>query len=105
MTIHTWNAATGSWSTAGDWSDLQVPDARGDGVVIDAGGVYTVTVDAGATEQLATLLLNAAGATLAVAGTLNFAGGVSIEAGVLRTDAVAALTGAPAAHYGLAISE
>ena len=75
MTIHTWNAATGSWSTAGDWSDLQVPDARGDGVVIDAGGVYTVTVDAGATEQLATLLLNAAGATLAVAGTLNFAGG------------------------------
>ena len=95
MTIHTWNAATGSWSTAGDWSDLQVPDARGDGVVIDAGGVYTVTVDAGATEQLATLLLNAAGATLAVAGTLNFAGGVSIEAGVLRTDAVAALTGAP----------
>lgn len=95
MTIHSWNAATGSWSTAGDWSDGQVPDASGDGVVIDAGGVYTVTVDAGTTDQLDTLLLDAAGATLAVGGALSFSGTLSIQAGLLRTDAVAALTGTP----------
>jgi hypothetical protein len=55
---------SGSWTDAGDWSNGEVPRAGAD-AVIDAGGVYTVSVQS-ASVVARSVTVRGSGARLAV---------------------------------------
>src|SRR5580704_14309007 len=75
----TWNGGAGDWNTASDWSSASIPGTA-DTALIAAAGSYTVTTEAHqysamvlgttytyyAADLVASLTLDAAGATLAV---------------------------------------
>src|SRR6185437_15659253 len=69
-----WNTGvSGDWNVAADWNPGTVPAVATARAVISAapvGGGYAVTIADGESFTAAGVLLNNAGATLAVAGTL-----------------------------------
>jgi fibronectin-binding autotransporter adhesin len=86
MTEYVWGSETGTWGTPNYWTPAGPPNASTAQAVIDTAGTYTVTVGAGDTYQLDTLVLDDANATLAVDGTLDFDGTartIALEAGTL----------------------
>ena len=84
VTTFTWNTGTaGQWTVASNWNPGTIPNSPAAAVVIGAAGVggsnYTVTLAAGATEQvnsltIGNLSLGAGEPTLEVAGTLQLVG-------------------------------
>jgi hypothetical protein len=84
MNVYRWlNPVTGDWQTGADWDVGSVPDSATAAVSIDVSGSYEVTIAAGESETAGTVTLNAFGASLNVAGTLNAASGVAVQAGTL----------------------
>ncbi len=80
MTTISWTAgASGAWSDASNWSPAAVPGS-GDDALIDAAGVYQITV-AGATVN--SITLDDPLATLVTGGVLTVNGGLIIGAGTL----------------------
>lgn len=101
MSTYTWTIAngTGDWGVSSDWSPVAVPNDSTAVVNLTATAVpaYTVLVGAGETEVVNTITLNASGATLEVAGTLNFAGaaaGMTYGLGTLKVDSGGVIGGA-----------
>jgi hypothetical protein len=89
------SGVTADWSTAADWSTGVVADTIETSATIAAAGTYTVGV--GRTESFTdqALILNAAGATLDLAGSLTLAGrGLTLTAGTVRLDQGGTLAGA-----------
>ncbi len=78
MSSFTWaSGINGDWSVGANWSGGVVPNDAAANVSITTSPTassYTVLLPVGAAETVNALTLNAAGATLTVAGTLNFAG-------------------------------
>jgi collagen type I alpha len=63
---------SGDWNTPSAWSGGSTPNSSTIDVVIAAAGTYTVTISGSESETADSVTLNDPGATLAVAGTLNF---------------------------------
>src|SRR5580658_3413360 len=79
--------ASGTWTTAGDWSSCNSTDPNNGGgniynATISVGGSYTVTLATPVT--LGTLTLDNGGATLANSSTLTTGDGVTLTAGTLQ---------------------
>src|SRR5262249_50885913 len=75
--IHWKNAISGKFATAADWNPATVPGAADD-AILDAPGIYTVTVAADATVNTFDTL---GGVTLAVAAGKTFSAGGGINSG------------------------
>lgn len=75
------NPAGGDWAAGGNWSSSPADPAAGDNVAIDMPGSYRVTVSG--SQAAGSLLLNDAGATLGIDGTLTLGGSVEIGFGTL----------------------
>ena len=78
----TWTGGSGDWNTPGNWDLASVPTSV-DIVTIAEAGSNSVTIAADAVNAIGDLTLGAAGDTLAVAGVLNDAGTLAINAGTL----------------------
>ncbi len=63
---------SGDWNTPSAWSGGSTPNSGSIDVVIAAVGTYTVTISGSKSETADSVTLNDTGATLAVAGPLNF---------------------------------
>ena len=75
-TTATWaTGASGDWNTPGNWSGNIAPNNGTIGALIDAPGSYTVSIAGGAVDAVDAVTLGDPGATLAVAGTINFSTG------------------------------
>ncbi len=84
MTEITWKAGlSGNWSKAARWSPTGVPGA-GDDVTITAAGSYTVTINTDEAAQ--SLLIDAAGATVADDAAFTLGSTLSIAAGTFSLD-------------------
>ncbi len=77
-----WNGATANWNDMADWSH-GVPHSTMADALITTAGVYTVTIDDTSSFQVGSLALGAAGATLAIDGSLKVAGDFRFQAGAL----------------------
>jgi hypothetical protein len=80
------NTAGGAWDVSANWSGSVVPNSTSADAVIAASGSYTVTLLSTETITLDALTLDDSGATLTLAGSLDFAGAantVMLEAGTL----------------------
>ncbi len=81
MTVTSWNGASGAWRNAADWSN-GVPTASVQADFTIAGG-YTVSLSRKDAFSVASVDFNAAGATLALQGTLTLGGIFDLAAGTL----------------------
>jgi hypothetical protein len=97
-----WNAAASAdWSLATAWSGGFVPhDAGTDVTIAAAGSAYTVGLAAAETYAVHNLTINAAAATLGVAGSLTVSGALTLSAGVVQLTSGAALSGSAALAAG-----
>jgi filamentous hemagglutinin len=74
MTTYSWiNPTSGIWGSAANW-DVGIPNSATADAVIGASGTYTVSISAGQAFTVDSLLLDDAGASVAVGGTLAFGG-------------------------------
>lgn len=94
-----WNGATGSWTTGSDWS-TGTPPGVGDTATLSAPGSYTVTLAGSA--AVAGLVLDQAGATLAVQGELALGGG-TLQAAAGTLDLTGTVQAAVVAAQGAAV--
>jgi hypothetical protein len=95
MTSYVWKGTSatdhnGAWGVAADWTDSGVP-AAGDTAVISATGSYTVATNTSGVTGVGTLVLNAAGATLQVASTIDIGSSLAVQAGTISMLANTAL--------------
>lgn len=111
MTAFTWNGASGGWGTAGNWTPAGTPSTIADSAIIDADGTYTVSVSAGSSFVVGNATIDANGATLSIAGTLELAGqllltdgDLSVEAGGVVSDGTIAMNGGTLAADGGTLS-
>lgn len=81
MNVSSWNGATGNWRKAADWSN-GVPDAATE-ADFTASGTYTVTYSRSEAFAVGAVNFNAAGATLALRGSLTLGGIFDLKAGTL----------------------
>ncbi|MEO8927332.1 MAG: hypothetical protein ABI306_09230 [Caulobacteraceae bacterium] len=81
MNVSSWNGATGNWRNAADWSN-GVPDAATE-ADFTASGAYTVTLSRSDAFTVGAVDFNAAGATLALQGSLTVNGVFDLKAGTL----------------------
>jgi hypothetical protein len=89
-TLHWRSGVTGDWATGADW-DLGLAPAAGDLALIDAAGVYTVTITA--PEAVQSLTVNDAGATVVDSSTLTVGGALTVAAGVFDLAAGGVVSG------------
>lgn len=95
MTSYVWKGTSatdhsGAWGVPADWTASGVP-AAGDAAVINATGSYTVTTNTTDVTGVGTLVLNAAGATLQVASTIDIGTSLDAQAGTISMLANTAL--------------
>jgi hypothetical protein len=86
MTTVSWASdVSGNWSTASDWAGGSVPSATS-GVLINVGGIYTVTVSG--PIQFSALAIAAAGATMDLTAALSTSAtqSISVAQGVIALD-------------------
>jgi hypothetical protein len=85
MSQYSWVAGSSAdWTTPAAWNLGVAPDDLSAAVTIGAGGSYVVGIAASETELAGSLLIDAASASLSIAGTLDVAGVLTLQAGVLR---------------------
>ncbi len=72
-----WVGATGGWNTITNWSG-GIPNSGTVDATIATAGSYIVTLEPATTDQVDVLLLDAAGATLNLAGTLLLGGPLTL---------------------------
>ena len=93
MKTSSWNGATGNWGDSANWSN-GVPKGLASDAQFTAPGIYTATIGQTAKVKVGSIELNAAGATLAVNGSLTVGRTFDLASGVLS------LTGPGAIHGG-----
>ncbi len=81
MNVSSWNGATGNWRKAADWSN-GIPGASME-ADFTASGSYTVTLSRSGAFNVGAVSFNAAGATLALEGSLTLSGVFDLKAGTL----------------------
>ena len=88
MPKYTWLTGTSAdWTTGSDWDAGTYPDAPDAEAIITGDGAYAVSIAAGETIAVDAVTLDAAGATLSVAGVLALGGAdalLSLQAGALK---------------------
>jgi hypothetical protein len=114
MTSYVWKGTSatdhnGAWGVAADWTAAGVP-AAGDTAVINATGSYKVTTNTTGVTGVGTLVLNAVGATLEVASTINIGSSLDVQAGTISMLANTALissagTGAVTIEAGATLAQ
>src|SRR5580704_15746033 len=86
MATSTWlSAVTSDWTAGANWNG-GVPNGFTDDALISVSGTYTVGIFAGASIEADAVTLDAAGATLNLAGTLSLGGAaalLALQAGTL----------------------
>ena len=104
MTAYSWKTAvSGDWSVAADWNPGGPPNAATADVTIAAAGSYVVSIAAGETFSVNTLLLNGAGSGLDILGTLKLAGTthkLTLQAGTITLDSGGLVQGGTVALAG-----
>jgi hypothetical protein len=77
-----WKGGNGQWQTAANWSN-GAPTTPQAFAVINAAGTYTVTIGSGLEYNVGAVTLNAAGATLSIAGILDLKNKLTVSKGTL----------------------
>src|ERR1700743_2512209 len=77
-----WKGGNGNWQTAAKWT-AGAPTTPTSHAVINAPGAYTVTIGSGLEYHVGTVLLDDAGATLAIQGILDLAGKLTATKGTV----------------------
>ncbi len=77
-----WKGGNGQWQTANKWSN-GAPTTPQSFAVINAAGTYTVTIGSGLEYNVGAISLNAAGATLSIAGILDLKNKLTVSKGTV----------------------
>ena len=77
------SGGTGDWGTAANWNPSGAPDGTTAVATISVQGTYTVTIANGESFAIGTLTLSNPLATLDIAGTLNIASTLILDAGTV----------------------
>ena len=77
-----WKGGNGDWQTAANWTN-GAPTTPAAFAIINVAGTYTVTIGTGLEYHVGAVSLNAAGATLSVAGILDLTHKLTISKGTL----------------------
>jgi hypothetical protein len=85
MSQYSWvTGSSADWTTPAAWNQGVAPDDLSAAVTISAAGNYVVGIAIGETEFAGSLSIDAASASLTVAGTLDVAGVLTLQSGTLR---------------------
>lgn len=89
--VFTWaSGAGGAWNTNTNWNPVGIPDAAGESAIINLGGTFTITVNAGPTPDSLQLINPGTTLDIANSSSLNIGGpGGIVNNGLIRVNATA----------------